>query len=164
MPHDLNKRRAIASLMVKTHFREPWQWRLEVDGYPYDDFDLFVREVAYGPIEIETEQVKAGVTTLTFPSGAQPVTVSMTVRDHVDQRVSNWFSQRVAKMVNSDGTVNLPVDYLLKIRRFAIDHENKETRKEVWEVLPTQMGDITESKDGEGLLEFPITFIQFRST
>ena len=88
----------------------------------------------------------------------------MTVRDHVDQRVSNWFSQRVAKMVNSDGTVNLPVDYLLKIRRFAIDSENKETRKEVWEVLPTQMGDITESKDGEGLLEFPITFIQFRST
>ena len=60
MPHDLNKRRAIASLMVKTHFREPWQWRLEVDGYPHDDFDLFVREVAYGPIEIETEQVKAG--------------------------------------------------------------------------------------------------------
>ncbi len=160
---DFNRLRTIALRMAKTPYREPWQFRLEVEGYPEDDFDLLVKEITYGPTEIETEQEIAGIQILTFPIRAAPVGVTMTMRDHEDRRVSKWFDARVAKMINADGTVNLPVDYVFEIRRFSLLHSGKEEETDLWEVIPTQLGDVTESKDGEGLLEFPITFIQFRS-
>lgn len=163
MATDLNHLRHTALRMLNTHYREPFQFRLEVEGYPHDDFDLYVTEVSYGPIEIETDPEKVGMQNLAYPSGAQPVTVVMTVRDHEDRRVSKWFAARVARMVNLDGTVNLPTAYLLKIRRFSLLHDGGEVETDVWEVVPTQLGDVTESTHGEGLLEFPITFIQFRS-
>jgi hypothetical protein len=165
MSEDINHLRSIALRLLKTPLREPWQFRFEVEGYPHDDWDLFVKDVTYGPIEIETETEQLGATVLTYPSSMQPVTISMTMREHEDRRVSKWFKSRVDMMVNPDGTVNLPVAYLLKLRRFSLLHgEKNEEQTDVWEVIPTQFGDVTESKDGEGILEFPITFIQFRST
>jgi len=163
MTEDFNKLRAVALRMLHTPYRHPWQFRVEPDGYPHDDFDLYVKEITYGPTEIETEQEKAGVQAMTYPTGVMPVSISMTVRDHEDRRVSKWFAGRVALMVNADGTVNLPIDYVLKLRRFSLLHDGGEEETDAWEVIPTQLGDVTESKDGEGLLEFPITFIQFRS-
>ena len=155
----------IARRLRETHFREPWQFRVSVEGYPHedDDFDLYVKEISYGPTEIETEPEQVGMKIMTFPSSAQPVTIAMTMRDHQDRRVSKWFDERVGKIVNDDGTVNLPTDYLLKMRRFSLIEDGSEVETDVWEVLPTQLGDVTESKDGEGTLEFPITFIQFCS-
>jgi hypothetical protein len=160
---DFNKLRLMAGRLVETHFREPWQFRIEIDQYPHDDFDLYVREISYGPTEIETDQEKAGIQTLTYPSGTAPVTVSMTMRDHEDMRVSDWFNALIKKVINSDGTVNLPIDYCVSFKRFSLLHDNTETETDKWMVYPTQIGDITESKDGDGVLEFPITFIQFRS-
>lgn len=165
MSEDINHLRSIALRLLKTPWREPWQFRIEVEGYPHDDWDLCVKDVTYGPIEIETEQEQLGACVLTYPTVAQPVTISMTMRDHEDRRVSKWFASIVKKMINGDGTVNLPGTYVLKIRRFSLLHDGDQNGEEtdVWEVLPTQLGDVTESKDGEGTLEFPITFIQFRS-
>ena len=165
MAEDYNRLKIIARRLRETHFREPWQFRISVEGYPYDDddFDLYVKEISYGPTEIETEAEQIGVKVLTFPSSAQPVTLSMTMRDHQDRRVSKWFNERVKKVVNDDGTVNLPADYVLKMRRFSLLEDNSEEETDLWEVVPTQLGDVTEERDGEGTLEFPITFIQFRS-
>lgn len=163
MSEDFNHLRTTALKILRTTFREPWQFRLEVEGYPHDDFDLYVKDVTYGPTEIETEPENVGTQVLTYPSRANPVTITMTVRDHEDRRVSKWFESRVAKMINEDGTVNLPIDYVLQIRRLSMKHDGGEEETDVWEVIPTQLGDVTEAKDGEGLLEFPITFIQFRS-
>jgi hypothetical protein len=162
---DFNKLRLIAKSLVETHFREPWQFRVEIDEYPYskDDFDLYVKEISYGPIEIETDQEEVGIQTLTYPCGTAPVTISMTMRDHEDRRVSKWFGSLVGKVVNPDGTVNLPIDYCVNFTRYSLLHDNSEPETDKWHVYPTQLGDVTESKDGEGMLEFPITFIQFRS-
>jgi hypothetical protein len=164
MSEDTNKLRTIALRMLNTHWREPWQFRLEVEGYPHDDWDLCVKDVTYGPNEIETEPEQIGAVVLTYPTSAQPVSISMTMRDQEDRRVYKFFESQAQKVINPDGTVNLPSDYLLKIRRFSLLHgETPEEETDVWKVFPTQLGDVTESKDGEGLLEFPITFIQFRS-
>lgn len=163
MSEDINYLRYTALRMLKIPWREPWQFRIEVDGYPYDDWDLCVKDITYGLVEVETETEQIGARVLTYPASIQPVTVSMTMRDYEDRRVSKFFATRVKMMVNGDGTVNLPIDYLLKIRRFSLLHDGGEGQTDEWEVLPTQLGDVTEAKDGEGTLEFPITFIQFRS-
>jgi len=154
----------IVKRLVETPFRHPYQFRIEVKGYPQDDFDLLIKEISYGPDEIDVEPIKVGLKVLTYPVGVQPVTISMVMRDHEDQRVSKWFESQIKKMVNADGTVNLPDKYKIEIKRFSIiSTGNGEVETDKWEVIPTQMGDVTESRDGEGLLEFPIVFIQFRS-
>lgn len=165
MSEDFNHLRTLAIQVLHTPFREPWQFRIEPEGYPDKDFDIYIKDITYGSTEIETEPENIGIQVLTFPNRAQPVTISLTMRDHEDRRVSKWFNSRVAKMINGDGTVNLPLDYVLTIRRFSLLHhgEQKETETDAWEVIPTQLGDVTEARDGEGLLEFPITFIKFRS-
>jgi len=165
MAEDFNKLRGISKRLVENHFREPWQFRVEIDEYPYptNDFDMYVREISYTPIEVETDVVKAGMQTLTYPSGTAPVTVTLMMRDHEDRRVSKWFTELIKKVVNSDGTVNLPADYCVNFRRYSLLEDNTEEETDKWLVYPTQLGEVTEATDGENLLEFPITFIQFRS-
>jgi hypothetical protein len=165
MAEDFNKRKLIARKMGKTDFKQSWQFRLEIEGQP-EDFDIYVKDITHGPTEIENDPTKAGGRTLTYPTGAAPVNLSMTVRDHQDERIAQWFDAWTAKVVNADGTLNLPYGqdgYVKKVKRFRQDKDDAETLTNTWEMYPVQRGDVTESRDEPGMLEFPITFIQFRS-
>ena len=95
----------------------------------------------------------------------------MTMRDHEDERIYNWFNAWAGTVANGDGTVNLPKapdnkGYLRKWRRYQLIKDAKGFKEDMtreWEVYPTQLGDVTESREEQGFLEFPIQFIQFRS-
>jgi hypothetical protein len=158
---DFNQLRLLAKKLVQTPFQEGWQFRLDIDdSNAPEDLDIYVKDITFGPIEIETEAVKAGMQTLTYPSGTVPVGISMTMRDNQDRRVYDWFKEWSAKMVNADGTVNLPSEYVRKAERVNLLNDNIE---DTWFVFPTKLGDITEAVDSQGFMEFPIAFIQFRS-
>lgn len=163
MAEDFNHMRMLAKKIVETEYRQAWQFAIEIDGAP-EDFDFYVKDISYGPFEIETEQEKVGMATFTYPTGTQPVTVSMTMRDNMDGRIYSWFEGCVLKMVNPDGTVNLPDAYIQKWRRLPIDANNKTYGKPMeLDVIPTQLGDVSESREDANSLEFPITLVQFRS-
>lgn len=160
---DFNRLRIIAQELSKIPFKQSWQWRIDIDGAPAD-FDFYAKEITFGPIEIETEADKLGGKVITWPTGAAPVTISMTMRDHEDRRIYRWFEQAAARIfVGNTGLFNMPVDYLLTMRRYAIDSNGGETLSDQWQVYPTQLGDVTESREDPGFLEFPITFTQFAS-
>jgi hypothetical protein len=148
--------------LVKTPFQQSWQFRVEIEGFT-GDIDIYVKDISYGPIEIETEAEKAGMHTLTYPSGTAPVGISMTMRDNQDQRVYTFAKAWCKKIVNEDGTVNLPPDYTKNWKRYSIGADSSETLRDEWKVFLTQVGDITESKEEPGFLEFPVTLIQFKS-
>lgn len=156
---DFNRLRLLTRQLVRTPFQEGWQFRLDIDKAPRG-FNIYVKDITFGPIEIETEALKVGMQTLTFPSGTAPVGLSMTMRDHRDRRIYDWFVKWSGAMVNEDGTVRLPFEYLRKVKRV-----NLATGKiqDTWIMFPTKMGDITESVDSEGFLEFAVAFTQFRS-
>jgi hypothetical protein len=164
MEEDFNKLRLIAKQLVRTPFQEGWHFRLDIDDENSpDDLDIYVKDITFSPIEIETESIKAGMQTLTYPTGTAPVGLSMTMRDNQDRRIYDWFTAWSKEMINDDGTVNLPygeAGYVRKAER--INLANDEVQ-DTWFVFPTKLGDITESLDSEGFLEFPISFIQFRS-
>ena len=170
MPEDFNVLRAVSKKLVQTHFQHGWQFRIEVIdwqsiellGRP-DDFDLYVKDVTYCPTEVEVEPIKVGASTITYPTGAGPVVISMTMRDNEDHRISNWFNALVARILNSDGTVNLPADYLLRWSRYTLLADGGEVQTAGWDAFPMKLGDVTESVDAQGFLEFPIQFQQFRS-
>ncbi len=164
MREDMNQLRLLTKKLVHTPFQEGWQFRLVIDDKTLpQDWDIYVKDINYGPIEMETEGVKAGMQTLTYPSGTVPVSLSMTMRDNQDRRVHDWFARWSNAMVNPDGTVNLPYEqngYVRKVERINLATGKIE---DTWFMFPTKLGDITEAVDSEGFLEFPISFIQFRS-
>ena len=164
MQEDFNQRRLLVKKLVHTPFQEGWQYRLDIDDDNCPkDLQIYVKEISYGPIEIQTETLLAGMQTLTYPSGTGPVGLSMTMRDNQDRRIYKWFDSWCNKMINLDGTVRLPYGadgYVKKVNRINLsDDEIQDT----WLMFPTRLGDITEAVDAPGFLEFPITFIQFRS-
>jgi len=169
---DFNLQRLAMRKAVNTEFQRSWAYRIEIEEEPAD-FDLFVKDVSYGPIEITTDALKAGIQALQFPVSAEPVAISMTMRDHADQRIYNWASAWAGKVINPDGTINPPLHpekgYVRKWSRHQLrelapsEGSFREESPREWGVFITQMGDISESRSEQGFLEFPVTFIQFRS-
>lgn len=161
MQDDFNQLRLLTKKLVHTPFQEGWQFRLDIhyDNLP-KDLDIYVKDITFGPIEFETEAVKAGIQTLTYPTGTVPVGLSMTMRDNQDRRVYDWFTGWASLVVNDDGTVNLPASYCHTVSRINLADD---TVQDTWFMFPAKLGDITEAVDSQGFLEFPISFMQFRS-
>lgn len=166
---DFNREKMMVKRLVAMPFQKNWQFRLEIEEQPLD-FDLFVKDVSYGPIEIEYEPLKLGVNQIQMATGVLPVSISMTVRDHDDERIHKWFAQWVAKQVNGDGTINPPLhpDYkwLREWKKYTLVKGTDgftEVLSEKYIVAPVQLGDVTQSYEEHGFKTFPITVIQFRS-
>ncbi len=166
---DFNREKMMVKRMVQANFQHGWQFRLEIEKQPLD-FDLFVKDVSYGPVEIEYEPLKLGAIQIQVPTGVLPVSISMTVRDHDDERIYKWFTEWKDLVVNPDGTVNPPMHpdfkWLREWKKHTLVHDAKgfvEVLSETYLVAPVQMGDITQSYDDHGFKEFPITVIQYRS-
>jgi len=169
MAEDFNKLRMISKQLVQTPFQRGWQFRVEIEGQP-EDWDLFVKDISYCPFEVQTEEIHLGVQILTYPIAGAPIMVALTMRDHEDRRIYEWFKERVGKVLNSDGTVNLPFGkenaadgYVFEMKRFSLLSDNSEKETDVWQVFPTKLGDISQSVEDPEFLEFPIAFVQFRS-
>lgn len=179
MAEDLNRLRMIARSLVRAPMQHPWEFRLEIEGMAeslakknggangISDFDLLVKDISYGPITIETEVIKAGGVTLTYPIGTEAVTMTMTIRDFKKRPFYHWFRDEwCAKVLgrgpdnNFNGTFNLPFQYLKSVTRISLSDPND---VEDWVMLPTKLGDITESVEADGFLEIPVTMVQFRS-
>ena len=161
---DFAAMKSIAYKAAHKQFRQSWQFKFVIPDAP-DDFDFYVKDVSYGPTEVETDPEKMGTTTMTitWPIGSGPVQLSMTMRDHEDGRIQNWFSELVENVLNDDGTVGLPDDYCFDVERYTVLQTGVEVLTDTWTMYPTQLGDITESRDEPGFCEFPITFVQFKS-
>ncbi len=166
---DFNKLRLLARQMNRTDFRHGWQFRIEVTSAhsqdPPSDFDIYVKDVTYDPIEIETETEKLAGHTFTWPVGAAPVTVSMTMRDNIDQRIRKWFQGMTDIIILPDGTVEMIKKVEVEVARYALAPDGTDVGEpEILWMIPTKLGGITESRDDGNNIEFPITFVQHRTT
>ena len=154
--------RQLSKQLVHTKFAEPWQFRVEIEGAP-GDWDLYCKEVVQTPIELETEQKRVGAHYLSYLNGAQPVGLSLTMRDHEDGLIYNWFNDWVAQVVFPNGTWGLPADYLRTCKIFKRKHDGSEYLRQELRVQPLTLGELTETVElSGGLLEFPVTMVEFR--
>ena len=177
---DLNKARyGVFERVRNTAFQQPWQWALEIKqtgkggreiNPPPQDFAVYVKDISYGAIEIETETKNVGGAVVTLPVRLQPVTLSMTVRDNQAGDVFRFFQAWAGQVINDDGTINVAQSYRRTCTRYQLTEDargqlqKKESAGRVWQMFPTMVGDITESvEDRTGLLEFPVTCVQLYS-
>jgi hypothetical protein len=165
------KLKRVVKQLVQTEFHEQRNFDIEIDGAP-DDLSLYVKDISYGPVEVETDQGKTGMNVSTSPVSRQPVTVTITVRDKMEGgkfKVQKWFSDWAAKIWNADGTYNLPKpgtadSWVVKYRRFSVsDYGETREMTEEFDVVPTKLGDVSESRAEGGHVEYPITIVQYKS-
>ncbi len=141
---------------------------------PVADFDMYVKDVTYDPIAIEMEAEKIGGHTFNFPIAVSPTTITMTMRDNSKREIYEWFKKITGNIIDTDGTIKPlgEIEFLLKKYNLGADGKRlKVVDKEKvspescdsWWVIPTKLGEITESRDECGNIEFPIVFVQSRT-
>jgi hypothetical protein len=180
MKEDFNALYMISHMLVMAPFMEQWQWRVRIvppagiETYGLfardtdsgvTDFDLLAKGIDHDPVTIESEPVKAGAITFNFPTTAGPSTINLTMRDSLDDnglpRFYRFFKSLTDRVINSDGTVNLSKTYLLNLYLQSLAKDNPTIEK--YKVFAQKLGNFSASVDGEGLVEYPVTFMQFRS-
>ena len=107
MAEDFNKLRMINKQLVQTAFQKKWLFRLDIDGAP-DDFDFYVKDVAYNPRDMNTDEEQIGSMTMTWAVSQVPIKVNSTMRDNEDGRNLKFMETWFRKAVRLDGTVGLP--------------------------------------------------------
>lgn len=165
MAEDFNKLRAINKQLVQTAFQKEWLFRLDIDDAP-DDFDFYVKDVSYNPRDMNTDEEQIGSLTLTWPVSQTPIKISATMRDNEDGRnlifIAAWFR----KAVRLDGTVGLPYGsngYLKKVRVYWQKDDGSETCVGEWEMYPTGLGEVSQSRENAAFTEFQVSFVQFET-
>ncbi len=168
----LSTRRKISKKLATTPFEQGWQFRIEIESIKNNgrvdvpqDFDIYVKNISHGATEITYDAFKVGAITFQQPTASEPVVLSMTMRDHWDNRIAKWFDSLASKVLNSDGTVNLPIDYLLDVTLYSLNPDTDEEIKiNNWTLCPQKRDE--KSQDQTSVTEFtesPMTFIQYRS-
>ncbi|EJF0838661.1 phage tail protein [Salmonella enterica] len=144
-------------IMNKMLFAQGWQFSVEVDGLAGADF--FAKDITYHDFSVEYEPTKIGGGTIQQPVAREPGQITMMVRDTADGLVMDWFKAAKNRVVNSDGTGNLPGNYLLNIRIYRILAAGVTVLENEMTVFPVTVGDVTYARDQvTEFKSFPMTF------
>ncbi len=159
----MDRQRRTVKQLVETPFMQGWQFRVECDGQP-SDLDIYVKDVTHGGMAIEYDAKTIGSQTFYMPLNMAAPKITITVRDHEDGRIEKWFRSKAAKVLNSNGTVNLPPSYLFKMRLFRLKQNGSETLAFEWLVSAAEYGEVTLNRVvSSDLVSFPMSFQPFRS-
>ncbi|EKO3439472.1 hypothetical protein NTE19_003364 [Vibrio fluvialis] len=148
---------------VHTAFRMDNLFRLDIDGMP-DDMPLFVKNVSYSKGTIISDEKDIGTGVYNSPSKKSAGSVTVTCFDDEKGKVSDFISSLQDKIFNEDGTINLPVDYLFKLRIFRVHQDLSERLEYEADMYCEENNDY--SGDVEAVTErgtFSVTFKKYRS-
>lgn len=159
----LSRLRRVSKQLVETPFQQGWQYRVEIEGQP-SDFDIYGKDITYGAFSIEYESKEIGTQSIHNPTHKTAGLVTMTVRDHADGRIEKFFIAAASRVVNPDGTVNLPHEYLLKMNLYYLQEDGSEALAHEWEVSPAECGEISRSRSAlNEFVSYPISFQKYRA-
>ena len=157
--HQVNKLTTTA--LNKILFAQGWMWAVEVDGIGGMGAEFFTKDITWGTFTIETEAKRFGANEYNQPIARTAQPISMVVRDDVTGMIYDAFKACLAKVINDDGTVNLQDAYLMSIRIYRLQTTGVPKLLETLSVIPTQLGDVTFSKDQVGeFMTYPLSFVQ----
>lgn len=147
---------------LRMAYAQGWMWTVEVAGF--SQFQMFAKDINYTPINIETEAKNIGGVMINRPTLSSNSTVSLTMRDTEDGAVKTWFTSLASRVVNRDGTINLPTDYLVTLNIYNITSQGERLLADTYEVYATNLGDITRGRDQvQDFFSFPITWTIYSS-
>ncbi|NDO81504.1 phage tail protein [Citrobacter sp. NCU1] len=162
LPAELSNAKSILQAAMRIRYAQGWQWTIEADGMP--GLDMYAKDVTYGFGNIETESKLIGGIEFNKPTHRTAGNLTMTVRDNERGDLYRWFDQRRARVINNDGTINLPHAYLMNIRIYRVTQEGQRNLEEEVSVIPTTLGEITRSRDQvTEFTSYPLSFVKYSS-
>ncbi len=161
-PYMQEAKKAAKQFMQKP-WMQGWMWAIEVDAIDApQDLDLYVKDVNFGAGSIDVDTFKVGSGYIAIPTASGASEITLTVRDDQSLTMDRWLDARLAKVKNQDGTINLPIQYVFKMRVYALNDDGKRTLYQTFQVFPTKKGDVTLSREGGNTIHsFPVIFQKF---
>lgn len=163
IPEDFNALRTINKKLVQTEFVTEWNFRLEIEGQPYD-FDFYVKDMSYNGFEIGMDEDTYGNATYSWPTTEQPCRISFTARENYDLRIATFLHSWMNKVIKNNGTVGLPFGkdgYTKKVTIYHIKDSGEEVPLYDNYAYPTQYGEVTRSHENCAFMEMPVTLVLF---
>ena len=78
-------------------------------------FGFFATDVSFGPNTITGEAKQTGMAVIDSVSGTERTELKITTYDDTTGTIKRWFDGKCAQIAHSDGTVGLPIDYLIRL-------------------------------------------------
>lgn len=170
---ELIANKAILTKIMETPFRKNWQWAIEIEdsegntvgkATEADEFQIFARDVSFGRFTIEEESYSVGATEISEPIRRSAGSVTLTLRDNIDNTMAKYFETWANQIFNEDGTKNLPKNYLRTFRLYTVLENGIRELDKSWIVYPLEAGDSTMSyEDSASFSVFTITLKKSRS-
>jgi hypothetical protein len=159
--------KGLANKLVHTKFQMGWQWVLEFSGKginPPSDFEIYAKSVEHGGATLEYEEKQIGANTINSPTHKTAGTITLIIRDNEDGRCEKFFAELIKRVVNDDGTVNLPAEYLFSLRMYRLmDDDRKELYRD-WMVSIAEYGSFTRSNEEVGqFVTYPAIFKKYQA-
>jgi hypothetical protein len=159
--------KGLAHKLVHTKFQMGWQWVLEFSGTgvnPPADFEIYAKSIEHGGATIEYDEKQIGANTVNSPTHKTAGTITLIIRDNEDGRCENFFAAMVKRVINEDGTVNLPAEYLVDMRMFRLMDDDSKVLYREWKVSIAEYGGFTRSNEEVGqFVTYPVIFKKYQS-
>lgn len=158
----------LAHKLVTTPFQQGWQWVVEFDNThgitAPNEFEIYAKSIEHGGATIDFEEKQVGGNSFNAPMKKNLGDITLTLRDHEDGRCETFCKKLNALILNDDGTVNLPVDYLFTIRIYRLYDDDRKVLYREEQVSMGEYGPFTRSVDEVGaFVSFPAVFKKYQA-
>lgn len=159
----MKKARQVARQFMTTAWKQGWQWSITTsDKSAPANIDMYVKDIDYGDGSVDVDVKQIGSGSIALPTFSNAGEVTMTVRDDELNTVSDWISSRVAKVRNKNGTVNLPIDYVMTLYVHSLDGDGNVISTKPIQGYFIKMGNKNHTKEGGNTIEsYPVIFQKF---
>lgn len=79
-------------------------------------FNLFATEVNYSPWTITGDKIRVGSSSIDSVHSLESVDLRVTTMDDSVGTIKKWFESKAAAATRRDGSVGVPIEYLVKVR------------------------------------------------
>lgn len=171
MSYTRTRLRTLYKKASETPFQQGWEFRAEItipsentnSGLRVPDLSIFMKSFTHGGYTIDYESKRIGTANLNTPVSKSAGSISCTVRDNRKGEIESFF-RKLQNVLNSDGTVNLPYQYLFKVALYRPNDRGDDELHHEWTVSAESMGEVTRSYDQiTEFTSFELSFKKYRS-
>ena len=169
----LSEAQRIAAEAQSTSYAKTNLWYLQLGEWETEDgyediarsFNMFATNVSYTPRSVTSEGKAIGMAVMDAVTGSERAELRITTYDDARGTIRGWFHSKLAKVAHSDGTVGLPIEYLIKIlvAQSAIDEVGGALFgqfKDEYLLRPTSI-EYELARAEDGLQQIQMTFSEF---
>ena len=159
----LQMQRKIALSRMKINYQRDFMWKMEIDGQP-SDLNLFSNQISYGKGSIESKSINIRTGDINMPEKRTAGEVTAVFEDEDTGRISEFITSLQRKIFNPDGTGNLPIEYLFRLKIYRLMNNGEWRLDKKWMVYVEDNNDYT--GDNASVTEngtFNVTFKKYKS-